>query len=84
MAELTKTIDDVSDPASVNYRKHKTSEEIASLTLNTNARDALSTYLISNGATTLFGEFVIGNAAMCGKPCSIRSSYDVSSAMLMF
>ena len=68
MAELTKILDDVSDPASVNYGKHMTSEEIATLTSNPNARDALSTYLISNGATivseTLFGEYVTANAAI--------------------
>ena len=68
MAELTEILNNVSDPASVNYGKHMTSEEIASLTSNPDARDAVAKYLISSGATivseTLSGEYVTANAAI--------------------
>ena len=68
MAELTKILDGVSDPASVNYGKLMTKKEIASLTSNPNARDASSKYPISNGATivseTLFNEYAIANAGI--------------------
>ena len=68
MAGLTKILDGVSDPASVNYGKLMTKEEITSLTSNPDVRDAPSKYLISNGATivseTLFNEYAIANAGI--------------------
>jgi tripeptidyl-peptidase I len=66
MAELTKILEDVSDPASENYGRHMTNEEVVSLTSNPEGRDAVVTHLISSGAVivseTLNGEFVTANA----------------------
>ena len=68
MRELTIFLDDVSDPASVNYGKHMTKEEVANLTSNPTARDATMSYLTSSGATiveeTLNGEYVTANASI--------------------
>lgn len=68
MRELTRILNDVSDPASVNYGRHMTKEEVANMTSNPTARDATVSYLTSNGATivaeTLHGEYITANASI--------------------
>ena len=68
MQNLTAFLYDVSDPASKNYGKHMTKEEVTNLTSNPIARDATVSYLTSSGATivaeTLNGEYVTANASI--------------------
>lgn len=62
MGQLTDILHDVSNPLSSNYGQHMTREEIAALTSNPDARDAVVTYLLARGATivseTLHGEYI--------------------------
>ena len=66
MDELTRILHDVSDPLSPNYGQHLTREEVADLTSNPESRDAVVSYLSSNGASviseTLGGEYITANA----------------------
>lgn len=62
MDKLTDILHDVSDPQSPNYGQHWTREEVANLTSNPEAHDALISYLHSNGASvlseSLAGEYI--------------------------
>ena len=66
MDELTRVLHDVSDPTSLNYGRHWTKEEVSDFTSNPEARDAVVSYLHSNGASvvseTLNGEYITANA----------------------
>ena len=66
MLELTTILNDVSDPASVNYGHHMTKEEVAALTSNYEARDAVISHLTASSASfvkeTLHGEYVTASA----------------------
>ena len=68
MLELTTILNDVSDPASVNYGRHMTKEQVAYLTSNPEARDAVVSHLSASGATivaeTLHGEYITANASI--------------------
>jgi Pro-kumamolisin, activation domain len=66
MDELTEKLFDASNPASSNFRRHMTSEEVAELTSNPEARDQIISQLDAAGATiiseTLNGEYITANA----------------------
>ena len=66
MLELSRILNDVSNPSSMNYAQYLTGQEVADLTFNPAARDAVVTYLQVNGVSsmseTLHGEFIIANA----------------------
>ena len=66
MQELTTILNDVSDPASVNYGHHMTKEEVVALTSNFEARDAVISHLAASSASfvteTLHGEYVTASA----------------------
>jgi tripeptidyl-peptidase I len=63
---LTRLLDDISDPTSPNYGNHMTAEEIAAISGNPTARDAVLSYLSAAGATvtkeTLFSEYITAEA----------------------
>ena len=64
--ELTRVLHDVSNPTSLNYGQHWTKQEVSDFTSNPDARDAVVSYLHSNGASvvseTLNGEYITANA----------------------
>ena len=66
--ELERVLHDVSEPASPNYGRHWSGEQVQALTYNPEARDAIVTYLHANGATvtseTLGGEFISAKATL--------------------
>ena len=66
MHELSRILNDVSNPQSVNYAQYLTGQEVADLTSNPAARDAVVTYLHVNGVSSMketqHGEFIIANA----------------------
>ena len=66
MLELKRILNDVSDPTSLNYAQYLTGKEVADLTSNTEARNAVVTYLQANGVSTIsetmYGEFITANA----------------------
>jgi subtilase family serine protease len=66
MDELIKTLHDVSDPFSRNYGRHMSSEQVAAMTMNPVARDAIADHLNEIGATitseTLNGDFISASA----------------------
>lgn len=66
MDDLIKTLHDVSDPSSRNYGKHMSSEQVAAMTMNPAARDAIADHLNEIGATitseTLNGDFISASA----------------------
>jgi tripeptidyl-peptidase I len=68
MDKLEQVLYDVSLPASPNYGRHWSGEQIRALTSNLEARDAIVTYLSANGATitseTLGGDFITANATI--------------------
>ena len=66
MDKLTRIVDDVSDPESVNYGQHMTREHVVEMTSNPESSAAVSAYLQANGASiesvTLGDEFVTAHA----------------------
>ena len=66
MDELTRVLHDLSDPFSPNYGQHWTSEEVANLTTNPEARDFTVSYIKSRGASvvseSLYGEHITAEA----------------------
>ena len=62
MEELTSILHDISDPNSSNYGQHWSREDVVDFTSNPGGRDAVVSYLNSNGAfivsETLAGEYV--------------------------
>ena len=60
MDVLTNILHDLSDPQSSNYGHHWTREEVADFTSNPEARDAVVSYLHSNGAS-IFSESLAGD-----------------------
>lgn len=66
MEELTRILQDVSDPASDNYGQYKTFQEIADLTSNPQSQNVIVDYLQSAGAKvisqSLSGEFITARA----------------------
>ena len=66
MNELIKTLHDVSDPFSRNYGKHMSSEQVAAMTTNPVARNAIADHLNEIGATvtseTMNGDFISASA----------------------
>jgi tripeptidyl-peptidase I len=66
MDELTRKLEDVSDPSSPNYGQHMTMNEVVEMTANPEGLVAVSSYLVRNGATivseTLHGEYVTAAA----------------------
>ena len=66
MDELTSILHDISDPYSPNYGRHWTREEVVDFTSNPDGRDAVVSYLHSNGASfvseTLAGEYITARA----------------------
>ena len=62
MKELTSMLHDISEPYSSNYGQHWSREDVVDFTSNPEGRDAVVTYLNSNGASivseTLAGEYV--------------------------
>ena len=65
---LTAFLHDVSDPRSMNYGRHKTKQEVADMTSNYEAREAVLSHLILSGAMivaeTLHGEYITANASI--------------------
>lgn len=66
MDELTRIVDDVSDPKSDDYGQHMTSDQVVGLTSNPESAAAVSAYLHANGASvvsvTLGHEYVTAHA----------------------
>jgi tripeptidyl-peptidase I len=66
MDELTRKLEDVSDPSSPNYGQHMTMNEVVAMTANPEGLVAVTSYLVRNGATivseTLHGEYVTAAA----------------------
>lgn len=66
LENVHKILMDVSDPNNINYGKHLTREELASLTANLEATKVLQTYLNINGATiikkTKNGDYITASA----------------------
>ena len=66
MDELTSILHDISDPYSPNYGQHWSREEVVDFTSNPDGRDAVVSYLHSNGASsvteTLAGEYITAQA----------------------
>jgi tripeptidyl-peptidase-1 len=66
MDKLTQILYDVSDPASANYGKHKTAQEIKELTSNPTANAKIHEYLKSAGvdvaSESLGGEYITARA----------------------
>jgi Pro-kumamolisin, activation domain len=66
MDELTEKLFDASNPAGSNFRRHMTSQEVAELTSNPEARDQIVSQLDAAGAIiiseTLNGEYITANA----------------------
>jgi tripeptidyl-peptidase I len=64
--ELMRTLDDVSDPKSVNYGQHLTRQEVTELTANPDSRDAILAYLAFKNVTaveeTLNGDYITASA----------------------
>ena len=62
MKELTSILHDISDPNSSNYGQHWSRDDVVDFTSNPEGRDAVVSYLNSNGASvvseTLAGEYV--------------------------
>ncbi len=62
MDELTRILLDISDPASENYGKHKTKQEVASMTSNPTAIKKINDYFNSVGASmiskSLAGQYI--------------------------
>ena len=51
--ELTRIVDDVSDPESMNYGQHMTREQVVDLTSNPESSAVVSAYLHANGAAIM-------------------------------
>ena len=51
--ELVRVLNDVSDPVSPNYGQHWSSEQVASLTRNIEARNSIVAYLLAKGASVV-------------------------------
>ena len=66
LGQLTDILHDISNPLSPNYGQHMTGEEVAAMTSNPDAHDAVVTYLLAKGAIivfeTLHGEYVKASA----------------------
>lgn len=66
--ELVRVLNDVSDPASPNYGQHWSSEQVAGLTRNIDARDSIVGYLLTKGATVVSesprGEYITAIASI--------------------
>jgi tripeptidyl-peptidase I len=66
MDELTRKLEDVSDPSSPNYGQHMSMNEVVAMTANPEGLVAVTSYLVRNGATivseTLHGEYVTAAA----------------------
>ena len=66
MDKLTRVLNDLSDPFSSNYGQHWTSEQVANLTSNPEARDFTVSYIQSRGASvvseSLYGEHITAEA----------------------
>lgn len=66
MLELKRILNDVSDPMSLNYAQYLTGKEVADLTSNPEARNAVVTYLQANGVSTIsetmYGDYITANA----------------------
>ena len=64
--ELTRILEDVSDPKSVNYGQHLTRQEVTELTANPDSRDAILAYLEYKNVTsyeeTLNGDYITASA----------------------
>ena len=64
--ELTSILYDISDPDSPNYGQHWSNDEVAGFTSNPEGRDAVVSYLNSNGASvvseTRAGEYITARA----------------------
>jgi subtilase family serine protease len=68
IGELTRKLDDVSDPESENYGQHLTRSEVVTMISNPQGRDAVVKYLRLNGATvvsqTIDGDFITASATI--------------------
>ena len=68
--ELLRILQDVSDPASVNYGQHLSREDVTKMTVNTEAFDSVVKFVNSRGASvaskTLNGEYIT-----CDAPLSV-------------
>lgn len=66
MIELTRILNDISDPESLNYGQHITKENVKMLTSNQESSDTVVEYLRQQGANitpqTLHGEYVTAKA----------------------
>jgi tripeptidyl-peptidase I len=66
MDELTRILEDVSNPSSLNYGQHMTMDEVVAMTANPEGLVAVTSYLVKNGASivseTLHGEYVTAAA----------------------
>ena len=66
MDELTNILYDISDPDSLNYGQHWSKDEVTAFTSNPEGRDAVVSYLNSNGASvvseTRAGEYISARA----------------------
>ena len=68
MDELTSILYDISDPNSPNYGQHWSKDEVTGFTSNLEGRDAVVSYLDSNGASvvseTRAGEYITARASI--------------------
>ena len=66
MDELTRILNDISDPDSPNYGQHWSKDDVTEFTCNPEGRDAIVSYLNSNGASviseTRAGEYITARA----------------------
>jgi subtilase family serine protease len=66
MQELTRQLHDISDPASLNYGKHLSKDQVTRLTRNAESLDVIVSYLQSNGASAVSqsssGDFINAKA----------------------
>ena len=66
MDELTRILNDISDPDSPNYGQHWSKDDVTEFTSNPEGRDAILSYLSSNGASviseTRAGEYITARA----------------------
>ena len=67
MAELTRILQDVSDPTSSNYGNHLTRQEVIDLTSNPRSCEKIVAYLHDAGATVLQVEVSVGRITARGK-----------------
>ena len=73
MKELSRILNDVSDPLSVNYGQHLSRDEVSSLTSNPESLSLVSSFLEESGAR-IKGVTIDGDFVTCEAPISVWES----------